>query len=158
MSEQQFETFWAYLQESDADYEDHLEELKAAFLKATKNQKKSIPTKNAGKSHKKSGYNLFMSHSMKVDKMAMPEAVAAWKTLSDTDKEKWNAKAKEEVAESKENDLKVRKTHKKSGYNIYMSHCMKSEKMKMQDVPSWKTLPENEKKKWNTKAAEINKA
>ncbi len=163
MSEQQFETFWAFLQDSDADYEDHLEELKAAFLKATKNQKTSISSKkieSTGKSHKKSGYNLFMSHSMKVDKLTMPEAVAQWKAFDAKEKAKWNEKAKKaDVSENKEEeDKKTRKTHKKSGYNLYMSHYMKSEKMKMQDVPSWKTIPEDEKKKWNDKAVEFNKA
>lgn len=45
-----------------------------------------------------SAYNLFVGHAIKVDKMEMKEAVAAWGSMSDKDKEKWvkqaqNAKA-----------------------------------------------------------------
>ncbi len=61
MSEQQFKIFWATLQESEADYKPLKKELKAAFLKATENsnEKISITKKSSGKTHKKSGYNLF---------------------------------------------------------------------------------------------------
>ncbi len=95
--QQQFETFWAILEESEMDYGDHKEELKKAFLK-------TLP----------------------------------------------------KVEPNQRQKTKVRKTHKKSGYNLYMSDCMKEKKMKMQEVPSWKLLAENEKKKWNDKATEEN--
>ncbi len=163
MSAQQFETFWAILEESNMDYEEHKEELKKAFLKSVP-KVKNTQTQTTEKSHKLSGYNVFMSETMKGGKK-MTEAVAAWKELSQKEKDEWNVKAKEkndsgEIKEEKTKKTdKIRKTHKKSGYNLYMSDCMKVQKMKMADVPSWKELAETEKKKWNDKAIlENNKA
>ena len=50
------------------------------------------PQMVAKKPHKKSGYNLFLSEKMGVEKMKMGEAVAAWKALSTNDKAVWNGK------------------------------------------------------------------
>ncbi len=46
---------------------------------------------------------------------------------------------------------------KKSRYNLYMSDTMKWGEVKMKDVPSWKSLPESKRKKWNDKAISENK-
>ncbi len=167
-TQQQFETFWAILEESNMDYEPMKDELKHAFLKSVP-KVKIIQTKKIEKTHKLSGYNVFMSETMKEGK-SMSEAVEAWKTLEETKKNEWKSKAekknllmKTSVLETKDEATKktdkIRKTHKKSGYNLYMSDCMKVQKLKMADVPSWKDLSEKEKKKWNDKATvENNKA
>ncbi len=101
-----------------------------------------------------------MSENMK-KKKTMSESVEAFQAFSDKEKTEWNNKAKENndsaTNESNKKDTKnIRKAHKKSGYNLYMSDCMKEKKMKMQDVPSWKTLDENIRKEWNDKAKSEN--
>lgn len=100
------------------------------------------------KKNKKSGYSLFLSDKMGFEKMKMGQAVAAWKGLTQEEKDQWNSKVpKAEVAV-----VKQKKTKKKSGYSIFLSQNMGKEKMNMVEAATaWKSLPEEKKNEWKSK-------
>ncbi len=158
----QFNLFIKTLDEkSDIDVsDDQLKEIfKKAFFDATKDQ--VMTTKNTKTTKKQSGYTVFLSKKMGKGEgqLTMGEAVAEWKSLQQSEKDTWNTKAKNLSGESnieKENK-KQAKPHKKSGYNLFMSHKMKIEKVKMGEAVSiWKNLDIKEKDEWKNKAVEYN--
>ena len=158
-----FISFKKELAESKYDLETAMPDIEAAFLTVLKkvNETKQlaevapIATKKevSVSQKKKSGYTLFLSHQMGEKKLPMKEAVGAWKLLEETEKTQWNAKAASANAETAQDAPK--KTKKKSGYTVFMSHKMGQDKLPMKEaVAAWKALEEAEKAQWNQKAKE----
>ena len=152
-AEQQLQMFNNLLSHSQFDLSLAQPDIDKAFLAViSKYQVKNSTQEAVGelvtkKKNKKSGYTLFLSEKMGVEKMKMAEAVAAWKGLAQEEKDKWNSKVpKEEVVVVK------KKKNKKSGYSIFLSENMGKDKMNMAEAAiAWKGLSQEEKDKWNSK-------
>jgi hypothetical protein len=61
--------------------------LEAKQIESAKKKLTKMVTKRSERAP--SAYNLFVGHAIKVDEMKMKEAVAAWGSMSEKDKEKW---------------------------------------------------------------------
>ncbi len=93
--EQQFTIFWNIIQ-SSLEVDEHKEVIKQAFLESIvlkTEQKEGKVSEKTRKTPKKSGYNMYMSHTMKVEGKKMAEACQAWKGLEDEKKNEWKNKA-----------------------------------------------------------------
>ena len=152
--EQQLALFKSLLSESCYDLTDAQGDIDKAFLKAiSQGQTSAKVVINEKKTKKKSGYTLFLSENMGKEKMSMGEAVGTWKGLPQVEKDVWNAKAKIVISGEAPAPAPVKKTHKKSGYTLFLSEKMGGEKMKMGEaVGSWKVLPQEKKDEYNIKA------
>ena len=156
--EQQLQFFKTILSECQFDLSEAQEVIDNAFLTTLKkcgpppasgNVKQELVQKKK-KANKKSGYSLFMSEKMGTEKMKMAEAVAAWKGLTQEQKEQWNSKVPKEEVEA---IAPVKKSKKKSGYSVFLSENMGKDKMNMsQAAVVWKSLPDNKKEEWKVKA------
>lgn len=111
---------------------------------------KAATTKHVSKKEQKqntwrkiTGYNLYI----KEYKLSLQQAANNWKQFQQTEKDKWNQKAKELcVANGATN---TNRTTKLTGYNLHM----KENKLGLvQAAQQWRTLTSDQKNVWNNKA------